>query len=152
MSVRLTPEEAWSVIEASHTGIFSSVRADGVPVALPVWFVALDRCIYMRTPARSKKVARVRRDPRSSFLVESGERWAELEAVHLTGQADVLLDEGEVASRVNELFTAKYDSFRTAPASMAADTRDHYAVSKAVIRFVPDDRIVSWDNRKLGLA
>jgi len=32
---RLSPEEAWAVVEASHTGIFTSLRRDGVPIALP---------------------------------------------------------------------------------------------------------------------
>jgi nitroimidazol reductase NimA-like FMN-containing flavoprotein (pyridoxamine 5'-phosphate oxidase superfamily) len=152
MSVRLTSEEAWAVVESAHTGIFTSLRADGVPVALPVWFVVLDGCVYVRSPAGAKKVARVRRDPRASFLVESGLRWAELEAVHLIGTAEVLSDEGEVAERVQKEFSAKYDPFRTPPKAMADATRAHYEVAKVNIRFVPDERIVSWDNRKLGLS
>ena len=41
---------------------------------LPVWYVVDERTIVMRTPPRTKKVARVKRDARASFLVESGER------------------------------------------------------------------------------
>ncbi|EUA75273.1 pyridoxamine 5'-phosphate oxidase family protein [Mycobacterium xenopi 4042] len=43
-----------------------------MPITLPVWFVIDDRTIAMMTPARTKKIARVRHDPRASFLVESG--------------------------------------------------------------------------------
>ena len=81
MSIRLSEDEAWDVISASHTGILTTLRRDGSPIALPVWFAVVDRTVCMRTPRRTKKVARVRRDPRASFLVESGERWAELVAV-----------------------------------------------------------------------
>ena len=40
----------------------------------------------LSAPTRTKKLARLRHDPRASFLIESGERWAELLAVHLTGE------------------------------------------------------------------
>ena len=152
MTVRMTPEEAWTVIEASHTGILTTLRRDGWPVSLPVWFVAFDGCVFVRAHERSKKVARLRRDNRASFLVESGLRWSELEAVHLTGMAEALPDDGELAERVQKEFAAKYDKFRTARAHMADATRAHYEVAKVNIRFVPDERIVSWDNRKLGLT
>jgi nitroimidazol reductase NimA-like FMN-containing flavoprotein (pyridoxamine 5'-phosphate oxidase superfamily) len=146
--VRLSPEEAWATIEASHTGIFTTLRRDGVPISLPVWFVVLDGTICMTTPGGTKKVARVRHDARSSFLVESGERWAELKAVHLTGRAEIV-DDPELAERARAASEAKYAAFRTAPSVMPDATRKHYSVTSALIRFVPDERIVSWDNVSL---
>ncbi len=59
----------------------------GAPISLPVWFVALDRRIYVAGPAHTKKFARIRNDPRVAFVVESGTHWAELVGVHLTGRA-----------------------------------------------------------------
>ena len=44
----------------AHTGVLTSLRRDGAPVSLPVWFVALDRRIYVSGPARTKKFARIR--------------------------------------------------------------------------------------------
>jgi nitroimidazol reductase NimA-like FMN-containing flavoprotein (pyridoxamine 5'-phosphate oxidase superfamily) len=102
MGVRLTPEEQWAMLEAAHTGIFTSLRRDGAPVALPVWFAVVDRRIYLRTPAKTKKVARIRNDDRCSFLVESGLAWKELKAVHLSGCA-VLLEPGEESARARKL-------------------------------------------------
>lgn len=148
--MRLSHDEAWKVIAAAHTGILTTLRSDGVPVALPVWFVTRDERIYVRTPARSKKVTRVLHDQRASFLVESGERWAELEAVHLTGRVEIV-DDVTLIETVAAEFDHKYAPFRTPRADMPAATRNHYEVAKATIRFVADDRIVSWDNRRLGL-
>src|SRR5260370_10621799 len=90
MSIRLTPDEAWDVLGRAHTGILTTLRADGAPVTLPVWFVVLDQTICFRTPSRAKKVARIRRDPRASFLVESGPRSAHPRAVHSSCPADIL--------------------------------------------------------------
>ena len=150
MSVRLTPDEAWDVLERAHTGILTTLRRDGMPISLPMWFVALDRTICISAPSRTKKLARLRRDPRASFLVESGERWAELEAVHLTGRIETVTDDAEI-ERIDQALDAKYAAFRTATTEMSQATREHYA-GRTYLRFVPDDRILSWDNRKLGLG
>ena len=148
MSVRLSPDEAWAVVEASHTGIFTSLRRDGVPIALPIWFVVLGRRIYMSGPATAKRVARVRRDPRVSFLVESGERWAELRAVHLTGRARIVT-EPDLLARVAAGLDAKYAPFRTQRVAMPAATRAHYEVELATVEITPDEHVLSWDNARL---
>lgn len=149
MGLRLSTEEAWAVIEDAHTGIFTTLRADGWPIALPVWFVALDRTICLGAPARTKKVSRVTNDPRASFLVESGERWSELLAVHVTGRVERIEDD-DSRDRVRRLIDAKYANFRTAATAMPAATSDHYA-STVYLRLIPDDRILSWDNERIAL-
>jgi PPOX class probable F420-dependent enzyme len=150
-SVRLSADEAWQFATEAHTGILVTLRRDGVPIATPMWFAVLDRQIYVQTPARSRKVARLRRDPRVSFLVEAGERWAELRAVHFTGRADVV-DDPETLRRVTAEMERKYAGFRTARESMPEATRRHYATAFALVRIVPDTHVISWDNRKLRLA
>src|SRR5260370_35956950 len=84
MSIRLTPDEAWDVLGRAHTGILTTLRADGAPVTLAVWVVVLDQTICFRTPSRANKVARLRRDPRAACLVEPGQPCAQLRATHLT--------------------------------------------------------------------
>ena len=42
----------------------TSLRRDGMPIALPMWFCVVDGAVYFRTLARSKKAARLRHDPR----------------------------------------------------------------------------------------
>ena len=148
MSIRLTREEAWAFLADAHTGILTTLRRDGYPVALPVWFAALDHRIYVVT--RGKKVQRVARDARCSFLVEEGERWAELRAVQLTGDARVIEPEGDLAARISADMERKYAAFRTAPKAMPSETREHYAKALgATIEIVPHDRILSWDNRRI---
>jgi hypothetical protein len=115
-----------------------------------VWFAAVDRAIYVRTPARTHKVEHVRRDPRATFLVERGERWAELCAVMV--HADVtLLDAGEERDAAEAAISEKYASFRTEDAHLPDATRAHYAVESAVLKLTPVGRLVTWDNSKLRL-
>jgi PPOX class probable F420-dependent enzyme len=150
MGVRLSEDEAWAVLTAAHTGVFTTLRRDGMPIALPVWFVARDRTICLAAPSRTKKVARVRHDPRGSFLVESGPRWAELQAVHLTGTVEVVDDPDEMA-RIDAALDDKYAAFRSARGSMPERTQQHYA-GRTFLRLVPEALIVSWDNRRIPLG
>ena len=149
MGVRLDADEAWAVLEVAHTGIFTTLRRDGMPIALPVWFVALDRTICLAAPSRTKKIARLRHDARASFLVESGEKWVELEAVHLTGRVELVTDETAMA-RIDEALDEKYAAFRGPRGAMPEKTQAHYA-GRTFLRLLPDERIISWDNRRIPL-
>jgi len=147
-SIRLSPSEAWQVIEGSHTGILTTLRRDGMPVSLPVWFVALDRRVYVSGPAHTMKFARIRRDARVAFLVESGTAWAELVGVHLTGTARVLTDP-ELLARVHDLLDGKYSAFRRDHSVMPARTAQYYETATATIEIEPDARVLTWDNARL---
>ena len=149
MTVRLTDDEAWAALAAAHTGVLTTLRADGTPVSLPVWFAVVDRRIYVSGPSPTKKFVRIRRDPRCSFLVESGRSWAELRAVHVSGTARVV-DDPDLRHRVDGALDEKYRAFRTERADMSGPTRRHYEVPSTTIEIVPDGRILSWDNRRLG--
>ena len=152
MSVRMSRDEAWAVLAAAHTGIFTTLRRDGVPITLPVWFVVDDRRIYLFAPAPTKKIARVRHDPRCSFLVESGERWVELQAVHVTGRARIVDDDPELATRIQGMIDAKYAAYRSDHSKMPDETREVYEPTMALIEIIPDDRVLNWDNSRLGMA
>jgi PPOX class probable F420-dependent enzyme len=146
--IRLSVDEAWDTLEGAHTGVLTTLRRDGVPISLPVWFAALDRRIYVSGPAHTKKFARIARDPRVSFLVESGDRWVELLGVHLTGRARIV-DDTQLLERVATALANKYDRFRTPRDQMPDATRASYESAVKTIEITPDDRILSWDNARL---
>lgn len=145
----LSAPEAWSRLAASHTGVFTTLRGDGWPISLPVWFAVIDRRIYIRSPHRAKKVVRIGHDSRASFLVESGERWRDLFAVHLTGRARVVDHEDPIAEVGRVAIETKYSGFSSAPDSLPDETRAHYGRGFVVIVFEADERIISWDNSRL---
>ena len=147
MSIRLTVDEAWEAVESAHTGILTTLRRDGMPIALPVWFVVDDRSVALMTPAGTKKIARIRHDPRASFLVESGEQYAELRGVHLTGRVEAVED-ALATSRIEAAVEAKYAAFRPPADSLPAAAQAYYA-KQVFLRFVPEGRILTWDNARL---
>lgn len=151
MSIRLSREEAWEVLRETHTGIFTSLKADGTPITLPVWFAVLDERIYIDAVATTKKVVRIRRNPRVSFLVESGERWRELRGVHLTGTARIV-DDPALAERFRAALGEKYAGFSGDRAAMPEESRGHYEREHLVIEIEPDERILSYDNSRIPLT
>ncbi|MCO8126277.1 pyridoxamine 5'-phosphate oxidase family protein [Acidimicrobiia bacterium EGI L10123] len=142
-------DEAWAFLERGHTAILTTLRRDGWPVSLPLWYVVEDRAIYVATPERSKKVSRIRNDDRACLVVEQGQQWAELAAVELPVRATIL-EPGAEADRAGALFADKYAAFRPAPSRMPKATTKHYQ-GQVVIRLDPVGRLLSWDNAKLRL-
>ena len=150
MGVTLNDDEIWGFLAQTTVGILTTLRADGMPVALPMWFVVVDRRVFIQTHVNTKKVARIRHDPRASFLVETGEHWAELKAVHLTGRVGIETDDAVVAQVQGEA-DRKYAELRTAPERLPDATKQHYAPQLVTLRLDHDERIISWDNKKLRL-
>lgn len=145
--LRLSEDEMWAYVTDAHTGIMTTLRRDGSPVALPLWFAVVDRSIYTRT--RGKKLARITNDSRSSFLVEGGEKWAELKAVHVSGSASIVEPDDELTAAFEAEMERKYKAFGTSRSKMPSATARHYATTTQMVRFLPEGRIVSWDNAKL---
>lgn len=145
--MRLAPEQIWQKMTDAHTGIVTTLRSNGDPITLPVWFVVDEHTLVFSSPAGAKKIARVRRNPRSSFLVESGRAWQELSAVQMTGTITFVEDPRE-QERLDDMLSLKYEEFRGL-ASMSERTATYYA-DKIFMRFTPDARVLSWDNSTIA--
>jgi hypothetical protein len=147
----MSPEECWAMLEASVNGTLVTLRKDGRPIALPVWFVVLDHKIYIST--RGKKLTRVRNDKRCAFLVEAGERWAELRAVHVECEGRVIDPSADLTARMAAAMSDKYAAYRTASQAMPAATRQHYNQAVGgIIELEPVGKLLNGDNRRLGVS
>jgi hypothetical protein len=150
MGIQMEEEEAWSFLEEGHTAILTTLRRDGWPVSLPLWYIVRARAIYVATPSRSKKVARIQNDDRGCLLVERGEAWAELAAVEMPVRATIL-EHGPEAELAAAGFAEKYAAFRPTPSRMPSATKQHYS-GQSVIRLDPAGSPISWDNSRIRLS
>ena len=101
---------------------------------------------------RGKKVDRARNDPRCSFLVEAGGRSAD-RALCLECLVAVIEPDPDLAARIAEATAAEYAAYRTRPAAMPSATRERYAeLPGAVLELIPQGKMLTWDNRHLGLG
>lgn len=146
MGVRMTADEVEAFLAAADVGILSTLRRDGSPIALPMWFVVVDGDICFRTRRTGRKVERIERDRRVSFVVDTGAAWRDLAAVVVNGRAETA--EPELAARIEAGLTEKYAG-RGVPESVPAPTREHYDVPTVYYRIVPEGRVLTWNNAKL---
>jgi hypothetical protein len=82
--------------------------------------------------------------------VESGQQWAELRAVHLTGRVEVIAEPDAIA-RIRAAFDAKYPGFRPDSAALPTQTQTYYA-DQTFLRFTPQGRMLTWDNSRIPLG
>ncbi len=145
----MTPDEVSAFLREQRICVLVTLGPDGMPDPVPMWYVVDDSgTVVMRTFAKSQKVVNLRRDNRVSALVETGERYAELRGVQLTGVVDLVADPELVADTVAGL-AVKYEGVdpQQAPAVRAAALA---RADKQVALRLRVDRVVSWDHRKLA--
>ena len=119
----------------------------------PMWFGWGGGQVYFYS--RGQKVANVRRNPSCSVIVDRNEKFPELQAVMLQGQAHVLEDSAAesadphlaaVRVQMGRKFNGGHGQAAVAePAAMAATAAGR---SRRWIVMRPE-RVVTWDNTKL---
>lgn len=147
MGVQMVDAEVWRFLAGLHTGIVTTLRRDGSPVPLPVWFVVLDDGLYFSTLTESAKMKRIAHDPRIGFLGETGEAWADLRAAIVSGKAKIVEDAG-LRERIERELNRKYAGFEL-PGDAPEVTKRHYATAVTYLRIDPDRPFLTWDNRKI---
>ena len=79
-------------------------RRSGTAVSTPMWFVEEDGVLYVRTPAKSGKVKRLRNDPHVRLVPSDGR--GNPKGAWIDGRARIL--GGAQAERANRLVHRKY--------------------------------------------
>ena len=136
--------------DACPTLILCTIGPDGVPDPVPMWFIRRSDGLYLRTYAKSQKVTNLRRDPRVSVLAETGERYAELRGVQISGTVELSSDEELICGLFADLMI-KYEGMDPAYRAATAEGYRAKAAQMVALRLLPE-RIVSWDHRKLAAA
>jgi PPOX class probable F420-dependent enzyme len=143
--IKMTDDEVRAFLEAGRDLQVASINADGTPHLVTMWYRMLDGEIAFWTYAKSQKVVNLRRDPRLTVLVATGDRYEQLKGVSIVGRAEIVEDPDELV-RYGEAVYERYwgpldDTVREGVRAMGA--------KRVVIRVKPE-RIVSWDHSKLG--
>ena len=144
------PDEVRAFLEDARTMILTTIGPDGVPDPVAMWFVILDGEVWMRTYAKSQKVANARRDPRVAVLVEDGERYAELRGVQMSGRLE-LSDDLDLICDIAAALLVKYEGLDPEHVPAAREAYRLTAAKQVAMRLMPE-RTVSWDHAKLMSA
>jgi PPOX class probable F420-dependent enzyme len=147
--IRMGEQETRDFLRASKTIIINSNGPGGYPHPMPMWFaVDDDGTVRMTTFRKSQKVLNIRRDPRVSLLVESGEEYNQLRGVVIYGKAEVVDDLEVVKATLRKI--SGIGTISDPKALAGAEAVVANTAAKRVAILIRPEKTVSWDHRKLG--
>ena len=144
--IKMTPEEIDAFLHEKHTATMCTLMPDGSIHAVGMWYGFFEGDIALESKAKAQKVVNLRRDPRITVLVETGDSYDQLRGVSIRGTAEIIEDR-ERLWEVGVSVFSRYNAPYTEEMAPAVEALIHKRVA---IRVVPR-KIASWDHRKLGL-
>ena len=134
MTLADTPVQRF--LATKQIALLATARADGTPLAMPMWFLHDAATVTMISEEGTKKVRHLRRDPRVCVVVESGEDPTHIRGVTVLGRAEFLTD-GPERRALAERFHEKYPSLAGLWGGRAMPA------NRVMFRIVPG-RVKSW--------
>ncbi len=133
-------EEEIHLYLAEHTvGRLGTIDEEGFPHVVPMWYILLNGLIHFSTRIPRKKIGNLRKNPRISFTVDSGERFDDYRGVLIQGRADIVED-AEVLRNYNIAFAHRHCGSEDHPYVRLLNER------KRVVSVVPA-HVLTWDYR-----
>ncbi len=119
----------------------------GHPHLVAMWYVMIDGRPTFWTFGKSQKVVNLRRDPKISALVETGDSYNELRGVEIEGTARLIEDYEavlDIGKRVAEKYNGPEGTSELALPFLEKQAHKRIGVAIDV------ERTASWDHRKIS--
>lgn len=146
-SITMSESEIAAYLEEQTILNIASIGPSGHPHLVAMWYVVMDGVITFWTFAKSQKVLNLRRNPKITGLVESGEAYDQLKGLEVIGSAR-FIEDYESILEIGKAVGLKY----TGPAAVS-DAALPFLESQANKRIgiaIDPERFVSWDHTKMG--
>jgi PPOX class probable F420-dependent enzyme len=145
--ITMTDAEVRAFLQAGRDLQVASINADGTPHLVTMWYELDGDDVCFWTYGKSQKVVNLRRDPRLTVLVATGEVYEQLKGVSIAGRAEIVEPGSpEVLAFGLELFEKYWGPVDDELVRAGVEAQ---AKKRVVIR-VKADKTVTWDHSKLG--
>ena len=144
--ILMTPDEMRAFLDAGRDLQVASINADGTPHLVTMWYLRDGEDLLFWTYGKSQKVVNVRRDPRVTVLVATGDVYEQLRGVSINGTATVIDDLDAVLDfglKVYEKYWGAIDD------DLVRDGVKAMGAKRVVVRVSPT-KTTSWDHSKLA--
>ena len=145
--ITMSDTEVEEYLQGRHTMNVASFGPDGNIHLVAMWYGFLDGVPAFWTYGKSQKILNLRRDPKITALVETGEEYNELKGVELVGSGRIVEDFDEVLN-IGITVARRYQG--EAAASDAARPFIEAQAKKRLGVVIDVEHVVSWDHSKLG--
>jgi PPOX class probable F420-dependent enzyme len=145
--ISMTDDEVRAYLESQKILNVATIGPSGHPHVVAMWYVFVDDELCFWTFGKSQKVVNLRRDPKMTGLVESGEAYSELKGVELVGTAE-LVDDFDSVLAIGLAVATRYNG-PDAASDAARPFIEAQARKRVGVRF-RIERAVSWDHGKLA--
>jgi PPOX class probable F420-dependent enzyme len=142
----MSDDEVREFLDEQRSSTVATYGPQGQIHLVGMWYAVMDGLIWIETKRKAQKVVNLRRDPRMSFLVETGQTYDQLRGVALEGRGVVIEDPDVVWDVCVDIFN-RYNGEYTDEMKPFVE---FMAKNRVAVR-LDVDRVRSWDHRKLGM-
>ncbi|MEV6442860.1 PPOX class F420-dependent oxidoreductase [Amycolatopsis sp. NPDC051716] len=138
--------EITEFLTEQRVATLATIAPSGQPHLVAMWYAVLDGVLWFETKAKSQKAANLRRNPRVTVMVETGDTYDTLRGVALEGRAEIV-DDADALWAVGVNIWERY----TGPYTEETRPMVEFMLAKRVAVRLDVERTRSWDHRKLDL-
>jgi len=146
-TITMTADEVTTFLQEQKVLNVATNGPTGHPHVVAMWYVLIEGRPAFWTFGKSQKVMNLRRDPKMTALVESGESYDQLRGVELVGTGQLIEDDESILD-IGVRVSTKYQG----EPSDAARSFISQQAQKRIGVIIDVERVVSWDHTKLGGA
>ncbi len=150
--LEMTLEEIRRLLQEPHTGVLSTIGPGGFPHSVGIYYVSVGEDpleIHMWVYARSQKAVNVRRDPRSSLLVESGRPYEDLRGVLVRGNSRLVTRFDDVFQLGKDIYERYFAARTGVPLADAVAGIERQSHKRAAL-ILTATGLASWDHSRAG--
>lgn len=145
----MTLPEILALLREPHTGVLSTIGPGGFPHSVGIYYAVTEDPVelHMWVYGKSQKTVNVRRNPRASVLVESGQPYQDLRGVLVRGNARVVTEFEPVldlGKRIYERYFEPRTGTSLAEALPGIEQQSH----KRVCLVLTATGMASWDHSR----
>jgi PPOX class probable F420-dependent enzyme len=144
--IKMSDDEVRAFLDAGRDLQVASINGDGTPHLVTMWYALDGEELTFWTYGKSQKVVNLKRDPRISALVATGEKYEQLRGVSVSGTAEIVEDREAVLAFGERVFERYWGPIT----DDAVREGVHVMGSKRVVIRIRPEKVVSWDHSKLG--
>ena len=145
--IMMTDAEVQAYLDSERVLNVATIGPSGHPHLVAMWYAMVDGNAVFWTFGKSQKILNLRRDPKMTGLVESGDTYDQLRGVELRGRG-VIVDDYEAVLEIGKAVGVKYNG-PSALGDSALPFLEAQATKRVGVVF-EFDHVTSWDHTKLA--